>query len=86
MSPASSYCRCLRVGSMTNHPISQVECMITLIRGSADRQTARAGLMADGFGLTEVQANHILDTQLGGLLSEFANSWLDLNGDLPINV
>jgi len=60
--------------------------MITLIRGSADRQTARAGLMADGFGLTEVQANHILDTQLGGLLSEFANSWLDLNGDLPINV
>ncbi|MCX8214451.1 MAG: hypothetical protein OTJ97_08120 [SAR202 cluster bacterium] len=60
--------------------------MITLIRGSADRQTARAGLMADGFGLTEVQANHILDTQLGGLLSEVANSWLDLNGDLPINV
>ena len=57
-----------------------------MIRGSADRQTARAGLMADGFGLTEVQANHILDTQLGGLLSEFANSWLDLNGDLPINV
>jgi DNA gyrase/topoisomerase IV subunit A len=86
MSPASSYCRCLRVGSMTNHPISQVESMITLIRGSADRQTARAGLMADGFGLTEVQANHILDTQLGGLLSEVANSWLDLNGDLPINV
>jgi len=60
--------------------------MITLISGSADRQTARAGLMADGFGLTEVQANHILDTQLGGLLSEVANSWLDLNGDLPINV
>ena len=71
---------------MKNHPISQVESMVTLIRSSADRQTARAGLMADEFGLTEVQANHILDTQLGGLLSEVANSWLDLNGDLPINV
>jgi DNA gyrase/topoisomerase IV subunit A len=60
--------------------------MITLIRGSADRQTARAGLMADGFGLTEVQANHILDTQLAGLLFEVANPELRLSGDLQINV
>jgi|TARA_B100000959_G_C14740337_1_gene524788 DNA gyrase/topoisomerase IV subunit A len=60
--------------------------MITLIRGSADRQTARAGLMADGFGLTEVQANHILDTQLAGLLFEVANPELRLAGDLQINV
>ena len=71
---------------MTNHPISQVESMITLISGSADRQTARAGLMADGFGLTKVQANHILNTQLGGLLAGVANPWLHLTGDLPINV
>lgn len=60
--------------------------MITLIRGSADRQTARAGLMADGFGLTEVQANHILDTQLAGLLFEVANPELRPAGDLQINV
>ena len=86
MSPASSYCRCWRVGSMTNHPISQVESMITLIRGSADRQTAWAGLMADGFGLTKVQANHILNTQLGDLVGEVSNPELRLTGDLPINV
>ena len=60
--------------------------MITLICSSTDRQTARAGLMANGFGLTKVQANHILNTQLGGLVAGVANSWLDLNGDLPINV
>ena len=60
--------------------------MVTLIRSSADRQTARAGLMADGFGLTEVQANHILDTQLAGLLFEVANPELRLAGDLQINV
>ena len=71
---------------MTNHPISQVESMITLIRGSVDRQTAWAGLMADGVGLTEVQADHILDTQLVGLLAGVANPWLDLAGDLQINV
>ena len=71
---------------MTNHPISQVESMITLIRGSADRQTAGAGLMADGFGLTEVQADHILDTQLGGRVGEVSNPELRLTGDLPINV
>ncbi len=71
---------------MKNHPISQVESMVTLIRSSADRQTARAGLMADEFGLTEVQANHILDMQLVGLLSEVANPELHLAEDLQINV
>ena len=60
--------------------------MITLICSSTDCQAAQAGLMADGFSFTEVQANHILNTQLGGLLAGVANSWLDLNGDLPINV
>jgi DNA gyrase/topoisomerase IV subunit A len=71
---------------MTNQPISQVKDMITLICSSTDCQTARAGLMADGFGFTEVQANHILNTQLGGLLAGVANPWLHLTGDLPINV
>ena len=60
--------------------------MITLIRSSANCQTARAALMADGFGFTEVQANYILNTQLDGLLAGVANAWLGLNGDLPINV
>ena len=71
---------------MTNQPITQVEDVITLIRSSTDRQTARAALMADGFGFTGVQANHILNTQLGGLLAGVANPELRLNGDLPINV
>ena len=71
---------------MTNQPIARVGSVITLICSSTDCQAARAGLMADGFSFTEVQANHILNTQLGGLLAGVANSWLDLNGDLPINV
>ena len=60
--------------------------MITLICSSTDRQTARAGLMADGFSFTEVQANHILNTQLGDLVGEVSNPELRLTGDLPINV
>jgi len=71
---------------MTNQSISQVEDVITLICSSTDHQTARAALMADGFGFTEVQANHILNTQLGGLLAQVANPGLHLTGDLPINV
>ena len=71
---------------MTNQSISQVEDVITLICSSTDHQTVRAALMADGFGFTEVQANHILNTQLGGLLAGVANPWLHLTGDLPINV
>ena len=86
MSPASSYRRCSRIGSMTNQPIAQVGSMITLLCSSTDHQTARAALMADGFGFTEVQANHILNTQLGGLLAQVANPGLHLTGDLPINV
>ena len=71
---------------MTNQSISQVEDVITLICSSTDHQTARAALMADGFGFTEVQANHILNTQLGDLVGEVSNPELRLTGDLPINV
>ena len=49
-------------------------------------QEAIVVAMADGFGFTEVQANHILNTQLGGLLAQVANPGLHLTGDLPINV
>ena len=44
-----------------------LEEVIALIRAAADRAEARSGLMAEGFGFTEVQANYILDTPLGRL-------------------
>ncbi len=44
-----------------------IDDVIDLIRGSADRATAREGLTGEGFGFTEVQANHILDMQLARL-------------------
>jgi len=44
--------------------LESIDDIILLIRGSADRATARDGLMADGFEFSEVQANHILDMQL----------------------
>ena len=47
--------------------LDQIDDIIALIRGSEDRATARVHLMADGFGFSEVQANHILDMQLARL-------------------
>lgn len=47
--------------------IDQLDAVIALIRGSDDRSDARAGLMAEPFLFTEVQANHILDMTLGRL-------------------
>ncbi|MCS5676327.1 MAG: DNA gyrase subunit A, partial [Acidimicrobiales bacterium] len=44
--------------------LERIDDVIALIRGSADRQTARTGLMTDPFKFTEIQANHILDMQL----------------------
>jgi DNA gyrase subunit A len=44
--------------------LEQIDDVIVLIRGSADRSAAREGLMDDTFGFSEVQANHILDMQL----------------------
>ncbi|HVL80925.1 MAG TPA: DNA gyrase subunit A [Actinomycetota bacterium] len=44
-----------------------IDEIIALIRGSADREAARNGLMAAPFEFTEVQANYILDTTLGRL-------------------
>jgi len=41
-----------------------IEEIISLIRGSADRSTARDNLMKKEFDFTEIQANHILDMQL----------------------
>jgi DNA gyrase subunit A len=44
--------------------LERIDDIISLIRGSEDRATARGGLMGDGFEFSEVQANHILDMQL----------------------
>ena len=47
--------------------VDMLDEVIALIRSAADRLEARSGLMADPFGFSEVQANHILDTPLGRL-------------------
>ncbi|MET0664864.1 MAG: DNA gyrase subunit A [Acidimicrobiales bacterium] len=47
--------------------LDMIDAIIALIRASADRAEARQGLMGEGFEFTEIQANHILDMQLGRL-------------------
>jgi len=47
--------------------LDRIDDIIALIRGSADRATAREGLMGEDFAFSEVQANHILDMQLARL-------------------
>jgi DNA gyrase subunit A len=44
--------------------LDMIDAVIELIRGAADVETARAGLMAKPFGFSEIQANYILDMQL----------------------
>ena len=44
--------------------LDRIDAIIELIRRSESADAARAALMAEPFGFTEVQANHILDMQL----------------------
>lgn len=44
-----------------------IDEIIALIRASDDRASARAGLMAEPFSFSEIQADHILDMTLGRL-------------------
>ncbi len=44
--------------------LDMIDAVIALIRAAPDVDAARAGLMAKGFGFTELQANYILDMQL----------------------
>src|SRR3954468_5811579 len=44
--------------------LDKIDRIIALIRGSADRDGARQGLMAKPFNFSEIQANHILDMRL----------------------
>ncbi len=47
--------------------IDMLDAVIATIRASDDRPAARTALMADPFGFSEEQANHILDMTLGRL-------------------
>ena len=47
--------------------LDMIDAIITLIRGSDDRDAARQGLMAAPFEFSEIQANHILDMTLARL-------------------
>jgi DNA gyrase subunit A len=47
--------------------IDQLDAVIAVIRGSADRDEARRHLMVSPFDLSEIQANHVLDMTLGRL-------------------
>ncbi|MCY4630921.1 MAG: DNA gyrase subunit A [bacterium] len=47
--------------------VDMLDEVIALIRAAADRNEARRQLTGDGFGFSEVQANHILDLPLGRL-------------------
>ncbi len=44
--------------------LDMIDAVIELVRGAADVDAARAGLMANPFDFTEIQANFILDMQL----------------------
>jgi DNA gyrase subunit A len=47
--------------------LDKIDAIIKLIRGSADRDAARQGLMRRPFEFSDVQASHILDMALGRL-------------------
>jgi len=57
-----------------------IDEIIATIRASADRAAARAALMAEPFGFTERQGDHILDLQLGRL-TRLGREDLDDEGD-----
>src|SRR5205807_2942629 len=44
--------------------LGKIDRIIALIRGSADRDAARQGLVGKPFNFSEIQANHILDMRL----------------------
>ena len=47
--------------------LDMIDAIVAAIRASKDRGAAREALMAKRFGFSEIQANHILDMQLGRL-------------------
>jgi DNA gyrase subunit A len=47
--------------------LDMIDAIVKAIRASKDRTAARTALMAQRFGFSEIQANHILDMPLGRL-------------------
>jgi DNA gyrase subunit A len=47
--------------------LNVIDEVIAMVRGSEDRASAKAGLMAQPFSFSELQAEHILDMSLGRL-------------------
>ncbi len=47
--------------------VDMIDAVVKAIRASKDRSAARDALMANRFGFSEIQANHILDMPLGRL-------------------
>jgi DNA gyrase subunit A len=62
--------------------LDMIDAIIELIRGAADVDEARAGLMAKPFEFSEIQANFILDMQLRRLTQLEGQKLRDELGDL----
>jgi DNA gyrase subunit A len=62
--------------------LDMIDAIIALIRGAADVETARAGLIATPFEFTEIQANYILDMQLRRLTQLEGQKLRDELGEL----
>ncbi len=64
--------------------LDMIDAIIATIRASKDRGVARVSLMAKPFDFSEIQANHILDLQLGRLTQlgrdDLLAEQLELNG------
>jgi DNA gyrase subunit A len=66
--------------------LDMLDEVIALIRGSADVDTARAGLMAEPFSFSEIQANHILDMPLRRLTGLERQKLADEYGELQTTI
>ena len=66
--------------------LDMIDAIIALIRGAADVETARAGLMVAPFEFSEVQANHILDMQLRRLTQLEGQKLRDELGELQTTI
>src|SRR5439155_26213413 len=62
--------------------LDMIDAIIELIRGAADVEAARTGLMEKPFGFSEIQANFILDMQLRRLTQLEGKKLRDELGDL----
>jgi len=66
--------------------LDMLDEVIALIRGSADVEVARAGLMAAPFDFSEIQANHILDMPLRRLTGLERQKLIDEFGELNTTI